>query len=187
MSTSAAAKLAILVAGSSGLALLSRESLLSPKAHGFYRFFGWECILTLFVLNVRFWFVNPLSISQLVSWVFLVASAYLVISAVGLLRRQGRPDRSRQDVPLVGFERTTGLVTEGTSGEIRHPLYSYLLFLAWGIFLEKPGNLQGGLAALATVFLLATARAEEKESLAFFGAEYKVYMARTKRFAPFIF
>ena len=49
------------------LAYLSRASLRVPGSHGFYRFFAWECILALFLLNVKVWFQKPFSWYQLLS------------------------------------------------------------------------------------------------------------------------
>jgi hypothetical protein len=44
---------------SAALFLVSRASLKSPRSHGFYRFFAWECILALFFMNfisIQQWF-----------------------------------------------------------------------------------------------------------------------------------
>ena len=35
------------------LIYISRASLRKPGSHGFYRFFAWECILVLFLLDVE--------------------------------------------------------------------------------------------------------------------------------------
>jgi hypothetical protein len=45
--------------GSAGLIYISRASLRVPRSHGFHRFFAWECILALFLLNVDAWFQLP--------------------------------------------------------------------------------------------------------------------------------
>ena len=55
---------------------ISRTSLRSPRSHGFYRFFAWECILGLFLLNVDFWFYKPLAWNQLIAWVLLFCVVY---------------------------------------------------------------------------------------------------------------
>ncbi|HOI49469.1 MAG TPA: hypothetical protein PK167_09205, partial [Prolixibacteraceae bacterium] len=60
------------------LALISRRSLLKTGSHGFYRFWAWECILGLLVVNIRFWFIHPLALHQLVSWILLVWSLVLL-------------------------------------------------------------------------------------------------------------
>jgi len=70
---------------------------------------------------------------------------------------------------------------------IRHPLYSSLLFLAWGIFFKIPSWSGALLALMATLFLFATARADEAECIRFFGPAYEKYMKKTKRFVPFLF
>jgi protein-S-isoprenylcysteine O-methyltransferase Ste14 len=88
---------------------------------------------------------------------------------------------------LVAFEKTTALVTTGAYSYIRHPLYSSLLFLAWGIFFKDPSWLGGLLALGATLFLVATARVEEAENLRFFGEAYREYMKQTGMFVPFLF
>lgn len=37
----------------------SKESLFDFKSHGFTRFFSWEFILALFVINYETWFKDP--------------------------------------------------------------------------------------------------------------------------------
>ena len=170
-----------------GLAYVSRASLLVPRSHGFYRFFAWEAILVLILLNIDAWFRDPLSWHQLISWGFLSVSLFLVLHGVQLLRQIGKPDSRRDDASLVGFERTTTLVTRGAYRYIRHPLYSSLLFLAWGVFFKLPSWTGGLLAMLSTLLLVATARVEEAEDIRFFGPSYEVYRRQTKMFLPFVF
>jgi len=181
-------KLAIFVVVSAVFAYISRASLPVPRSHGFYRFFAWECILALFLLNVERWFRDPFSLPQIVSWLLLIVGTFLVIHGVYLLRLIGRPDGTREEAPLLAFEKTTTLVVEGMYRYIRHPLYSSLLFLAWGIFFKDAMSWAGvGLAAAATFFLAMTAKAEEGENIRFFGTAYQDYMRQTKMFVPFLF
>jgi protein-S-isoprenylcysteine O-methyltransferase Ste14 len=180
-------KLIIFIAGSAILVYVSRASLRVPRSHGFYRFFAWEFIWGLFWLNVDSWFRNPFSAPQLVSWLCLVVSGFLVVHSIYLLHRIGRPDARRADAPMIGFEKTTTLVTEGAYRYIRHPLYSSLFFLSWGIFLKAPSWLGGSLAAAASLLLVVTAKADEAECVRFFGPAYQAYMKRTKMFVPFLF
>ena len=182
----------IIFAGlSAALAYVSRGSLRVPRSHGFYRFFAWECILGLVLLNfidLPQWFGDPFSVRQLVSWCLLIGSIVPAVHGVHLLRTQGQPDaRRRHDAPLVWIEKTTRLVTTGAFKHIRHPLYSSLLLLAWGVLFKHPSWVGGGVVLGATAFLLATAKAEEVENVRYFGAEYRAYMQRTKMFIPFVF
>jgi protein-S-isoprenylcysteine O-methyltransferase Ste14 len=181
------AKWGIFLLGSVELAYISRASLAVPRSHGFYRFFAWEGILALALLNVDVWFRNPFSWSQIISWVLLALSAFLVIHGVHLLRLMGKPDAQRDETPMISFEKTTTLVTAGAYHYIRHPLYSSLLFLAWGIFFKAPAWSGGLLAAAVTLFLVTTVRVEEAENIRFFGEAYREYMKRTKMFIPFLF
>ena len=174
--------------GSVFLVYVSRKTLFRAHSHGSYRFFAWECILALVVLNFPHWTTNPLSPHQLISWLFLLISIFLVIHGVRLLKLVGKPDENRPDTELLSFEKTTTLVTVGAYKYIRHPLYSSLLFLAWGVFFKQPASLPGLLLALtASFFLLLTAKSDESECLLHFGEAYKAYMLGTKRFIPFLF
>ena len=181
-----AVKMSVFVLVSLWLVYISRKPLRQPASHGFYRFFAWEAILALFLLNVGGWFHNPFSWQQLVSWMLLIASAALVLHAVWLLRKVGQADAGRDGEPLYALEKTTALVEVGAYRSIRHPMYSSLLLLAWGIFFKSPSWLAGLLAATATAFLVLTARAEEAENLSYFGPVYQEYMRRTRRFIPWL-
>jgi len=88
---------------------------------------------------------------------------------------------------LLRFEKTTQLVTTGAFKYIRHPLYSSLLLLAWGVFFKHPSWVGSGVVLGATAFLLATAKVEELESVRYFGATYQAYRQHTKMFIPFVF
>ena len=181
-------KLIIFVIVTALLVYISRASLRQPNSHGFYRFFAWESILLLFLLNVNQWFIDPFSWQQLISWVLLFASLVPLFFGVRSLRRRGQPTDERPGDPsLLAFEKTTALVTGGIYTYIRHPLYSSLLLLAWGIFFKAPSLPGGALVLVTTTFLIATARADEQECIRFFGDEFRAYMQKTKRFIPFLF
>jgi len=181
-------KLIIFFVTSAGIVYVSRASLRVPRSHGFYRYFAWEFILVLLLLNLEPWFRNPFSAYQLISWFLLIFSMFLVVHGVHLLRSTGKPDEKRiGDVPIIGIEKTTELVTVGVFKYIRHPLYSSLLFFTWGVFFKGPSLLAGILALSATISLYATAKVEEVENIRFFGAAYQTYMRETKMFIPFLF
>lgn len=177
----------VLLLGSAGILFISRKSLLRPGSHGFYRFFAWEILLVLFARNLSDWFRDALAPHQLVSWLLLVISLVLVIMGVRLLRGRGRQDAARSDPALLGLEKTAQLVTGGLYRYIRHPMYSSLLFLGWGMFFKSPSWIDAGLALACSLFLIATARVEERENLGYFGDAYAVYMRHSKRFIPFVY
>jgi protein-S-isoprenylcysteine O-methyltransferase Ste14 len=113
-------------------------------------------------------------------------SIILVFQGFKLLRKMGKPDPSRDDSHLTKIEKTTKLVTIGIYGYIRHPLYSSLLFLTWGVFFKNPTPAGVSLAMVSSIFLFVTAKIEEVENLAYFGKVYRKYMEKTKMFIPFI-
>ena len=172
-------KLAIFAIVSVGIIFFSWRYFRNPRSYGFYRFFVFEFILVLILLNVENWFRNPLSAFQIVSWLLLLSSLILAVHGFYLLRAVGRPKE--------GFEDTTAMVVVGIYKYIRHPLYSSLLLLAWGVFFKAPSLIGGILSLGASAFLVATARVEESEDLKKFGADYAAYMKTTKMFVPFVF
>ncbi len=176
------------VLGSVVIIYISRKSLGSPQSHGFYRFLAWECILGLFLLNVRFWLVEPFAWNQIIAWTLLFVSLIPLSFGIHFLRTQGKAVEKREGDPsLLAFEKTTKLVTSGIYKYIRHPLYCSLLLLTWGIFFKHITLTAVTLAVTATIFLIFTAKADEAECVRFFGNQYQDYMKRSKMFIPFIF
>ncbi len=165
--------------GSLGILSLSWSWLRNPRSYRFYRFFAFEFLLALVLVNLRFWLNRPWAPMQVLSWLLLLASAFLALHGFALLRRTGQPSGS--------IETTTALVTTGAYRYIRHPLYASLLYFGWGVFLKNPSFVAALLAVIGSVFLFLTARTEEEENKARFGDEYLRLMARTKMFAPFLF
>ena len=171
-------KLAIFVIMSAIIIVFSWKSLGQPRSHGFYRFFSWEIILALILFNAEVWFHDPFSILQIISWLLLISSTIMVVHGFYLLKVVGKPNQ--------GIENTTQLVIVGAYKYVRHPLYSSLLFLAWGAFFKQVSLLSGILVLAASLFLIVTARVEEREDLEKFGADYANYMKKTTMFIPFI-
>ncbi len=166
---------------------ISWRSIRSVKNHGFYRFLAWECILWLFILQVSVWFRQPLAWHQVISWVLLFGCCYPVLDGVYQLKKAGKANKNRDDSSLYTFESTTRLVTTGIFRYIRHPMYSSLMILAWGIAMKQPTIHALLVALLANVLVVLTGIMEEAEDIAFFGDSYREYMKKTKRFVPWIF
>jgi protein-S-isoprenylcysteine O-methyltransferase Ste14 len=153
-------------------------SIREKRYHGIARFFAFESIFILVVLNLRYWFKDPFSWYQVLSWIFLVASIYPGIAGYLLLKRHGKSDKS--------FENTTELVKSGVYGYIRHPLYGSLLLLGTGVMFKQLHLPQVILGMINIVAIFLTARIEEKEMIARFGDQYNIYMKETKMFIPFL-
>jgi protein-S-isoprenylcysteine O-methyltransferase Ste14 len=153
-------------------------SIRHKRFHGIPRFFAFESIFILVLLNIRVWFHNPFSLNQVISWILLILSAYIAIAGVLLLKRKGKSSGS--------FENTTTLVKSGIYSLIRHPLYFSLFLLGTGVMLKNPGIPALALGAVNLVAVYFTSLVEEKEMKERFGTAYKQYMKETKMFIPFI-
>lgn len=179
-------KLVVFLATSAVIVRFSCPSMRSIRYHGFYRFFVWEFLSALIVLNVQYSFHRPAGAYQIISKFFLIVSLLLAIDGFHLLRKVGQPDGRRSDPTLFWVEKTTVLVSVGAYRYIRHPLYSSLIFLTMGTYLESPTPMAGALAFLALLSLVTAAKVEEHENIQYFGASYREYMKRTKMFIPFV-
>ena len=176
----------LFLVGSLFFLYVSRRSLLNPQSHGFFRFFVFEGILALVLLNHPYWFSNPFSVLHLLSWLLLATSICFVIQSLIMLKKRGG-HAERGDTPENhAFENTVNVVEEGLYRYIRHPMYSSLLFLGWGAFLKQVTPLSWGLILLVSGFLVVAARVEERENIRFFGAAYEAYMKRSRMFIPWL-
>jgi protein-S-isoprenylcysteine O-methyltransferase Ste14 len=171
-------KLTLFFILSIGAAIVSRTSLLNPRSHGFYRFFAFECILALTLLNIDIWFYDPFSPFQLVSWLLLLSSLILALHSFYILRKYGNPQS--------GIDQTTVFVRRGIYRSIRHPLYTSLILFSGGILFKDPSIVSGVLILCISLFLFLTAKMEEVLNTTKFGFDYAEYMKSTKMMIPFI-
>jgi protein-S-isoprenylcysteine O-methyltransferase Ste14 len=151
-------------------------SIRHKRYHGIARFFSFESIFILLLMNLQVWFKNPLSPYQIISWIFLITSIYPGIAGYLTLRRFGKSEKN--------FENTTSLVSTGIYKYIRHPLYCSLLLLGSGIAFKNPEGPQIILGLINIIAVFFTAIIEEGEMTDRFGTEYQEYMKKTKRFIP---
>lgn len=153
-------------------------SIRYKRYHGIARFFAFESVFILVLLNCRIWFFDPFSLLQIISWILLTLSAYIVIAGYLLLKRMGKPDTN--------FENTSILVKSGVYKYIRHPLYLSVFLFGTGVMIKDPRIVQIILGAVNLIAVWVTALIEEKEMITKFGEEYKDYMKETKMFIPYI-
>jgi len=179
-------KLILFVVISTYILAISWKQLRKPSSHGFYRFFVFELLTALFLINVDYWLEDPFGTFQLVSWSLLIISIYPVAAGYYLLLKIGKPSNAVVSKTDFTFEKTTNLITSGIFGYIRHPMYASLLFLGWGIYFKHPDWLALFFEILITIFLYLTAIVEERENMKKFGDEYSAYMKRSKMFIPYL-
>jgi protein-S-isoprenylcysteine O-methyltransferase Ste14 len=153
-------------------------SIREKRYHSVPRFFAFEGLLLLGILNGPAWFKDPLVVRQLISWILLLSSLYYAVEGFRLIFKHGNPGGN--------FENTTRLVTSGLYRYIRHPMYASLLFLGWGIFLKQTGLWSLALIIIVTIALFITCRVEEKEMTGKFGDEYRIYIKNTRMWIPFL-
>ena len=153
-------------------------SIKYKRYHGITRFFAFESVFILVMLNYRIWFVNPFSLIQLISWVLLILSAYTGIEGYLLLKRMGKSEKS--------FENTSVLVKSGLYGYIRHPLYFSVFLFGIGVMFKDPQQVQLILGGIILIAIYFTARIEEKEMIDKFGDEYRKYIKETRMFIPYV-
>jgi protein-S-isoprenylcysteine O-methyltransferase Ste14 len=172
--------LPILIIGTIFILLFSWfVSIKERRYHGIPRFFAFEGLLLLGLLNSPVWFKDPLSILQICSWLLFIISIYYALTAFNLFQQHGKPGRN--------FENTTKLVTTGLYRYIRHPMYGSLLIFGLGIFLKSISWQSFILLMIIAVALFITCKVEEKEMKKKFGDEYENYITKTKMFIPYLY
>jgi protein-S-isoprenylcysteine O-methyltransferase Ste14 len=153
-------------------------SIKYKRYHGIARFFAFESVFIMVMLNNKVWFESPFSTAQIFSWIFLILSAWIVISGYLTLKRKGKPE--------INFENTSVLVKSGLYRCIRHPLYLSIFLFGTGVLLKQPGKVQLILGIVNLIAIFVTARIEEYEMISRFGDDYRNYMKETKMFIPFV-
>jgi len=109
--------LAALVTGTIIIVLFSWFlSIKHGRYHGIARFFSFESIYIMVLLNSGVWFRDPFSPFQLISWLLLALSLWFAVAGFILLKKLGRPQGG-------SFENTIVIVQTGLYKFIRHPLY----------------------------------------------------------------
>src|SRR6056297_1663942 len=151
------------------LIYVSWRTLFSPDKHGLYRFITWELVLWIAVHNSHYLLVEEFNSRQVLSSLLMITSALLVVWSFIGMRREGRVSPQREDATLFGFEKTTTLVTSGVFGYIRHPMYTSLLCLLWGVLLRNVEMALLLVAVLGTLTCITAALIEERENLEYFG------------------
>jgi len=166
--------LIILIAGTILLIYFSWiASIREKRYHGIYRFFAFESIFLIVLLNYPVWFRNVLSVNQMISWILLLGSLIFAVWGFILLYRMGKPEGH--------MERTMNLVTTNLYGYIRHPLYLSLILGGCGAMMKDPGYFQIILTVINFIALIFTARVEEQEMIKKFGEEYREYKKLVRR------
>jgi protein-S-isoprenylcysteine O-methyltransferase Ste14 len=153
-------------------------SIRHKRYHGIPRFFAFESIYLLILINFKVWFQDPFSLNQVFSWILLILSAYAGIAGYLLLKGKGKSSGN--------FENTTVLVKAGIYSLIRHPLYLSLFLLGTGAMMKDPSIPALALGTVNLVAVYFTSLIEEKEMEERFGPEYRQYIKETKMFIPFL-
>ena len=153
-------------------------SIRERRYHGIPRFFVFEGLLLLGLIQSDTWFDEPLASRQIISWILFIASIFYAAFGIRIYFRMGKPGTN--------FENTSRLVTSGLYRFIRHPMYASLLFLGWGMLLKDINPLTINITGILSFAVYLTCKVEEKEMIARFGDEYKEYLRKTKLWIPFV-
>lgn len=172
---------------STSLAAVCRKQLLKPKCHGFYRFFVFLGILFQICFLIDFLEIDPFSSRSLLSAALMLSSAGLVFLSYKTLQTLGGDREYRSEKPEnFQFENTSEVVIDGVYKYMRHPMYSSLLFLIWGLYVQALSPVSLLISLASTTFLIATILTEEKENEEQFGTRYIEYKNNSKMLIPFI-
>jgi protein-S-isoprenylcysteine O-methyltransferase Ste14 len=110
-----------------------------------------------------------------------------LLAALALFRRS-HADLGRGWSASLKLRETHKLVTAGIYRHVRHPMYLSFLLLGLSQLLLLP-NWFAGSVGLIAAFLMFALRVQREEAMMLdrFGAEYRDYMARSKRLIPGVY
>jgi protein-S-isoprenylcysteine O-methyltransferase Ste14 len=153
-------------------------SLKEKRYHGIPRFFVFEGLLLLGILQADVWFDQPFLPRQTGSWILFIASMYYAAFGIYIYLKITKPGSN--------FENTSKLVTVGLYRFIRHPMYASLLFLGWGMMLKEINPTTVNITGILSIAVYLTCKVEEREMIARFGEEYKDYIKKTRMWIPWL-
>jgi protein-S-isoprenylcysteine O-methyltransferase Ste14 len=111
----------------------------------------------------------------------------VLVAALWLFRRS-HADLGRGWSASLKLRETHKLVTTGIYRHVRHPMYLSFLLLGLAQLLLLPNWFAGSVGVIAAFLMFALrVRREEAMMLDRFGAEYRDYMARSKRLIPGVY
>ena len=150
----------------------------------FKKFIGLLFLISPFIMMGSVWEVNQYG------WrMEIIAIIGLVIYAVGILMSLvSRITLGKQATGILVIRENHELITTGIYKYVRHPIYGASLIGVIGFGLV----VQAIVIPIFTIILFFKifydrAKFEEQILIGEFGSEYEQYMAKTKRFIPFIF
>ena len=127
---------------------------------------------------------SPLSAERRASSGLAWLGLATLLGALAIFRRS-HADLGRGWSASLKLRETHKLVTEGIYRRIRHPMYLSFLLLGLAQLLLLPNWFAGSVGLIAAFLMFALrVRREEAMMLDRFGAEYRNYMARSKRLIP---
>jgi len=130
---------------------------------------------------------SPLSADRLAAPGLAWLGVAVLVAALWLFRRS-HADLGRGWSASLKLRETHKLVTAGIYRHIRHPMYLSFLLLGLAQLLLLPNWFAGGVGLVAAFLMFALrVRREEAMMLDRFGAEYRDYMARSKRLIPGVY
>jgi protein-S-isoprenylcysteine O-methyltransferase Ste14 len=157
----------------------------ASKVQGLEAFLMTISFFTLYLFPLLYIFTPWLSFADytLPDWLGFVGMG-LALAAVLMIWR-AQVDLGENWSPSLEIVQNQRLVTGGIYRYLRHPIYMamWLFTIAQAFLLHNWLAGLGGLLTFLPIYLMRVPR-EEKMMLDQFGEEYRVYMARTRRFFP---
>ncbi|MFH1346341.1 MAG: isoprenylcysteine carboxylmethyltransferase family protein, partial [Pseudomonadota bacterium] len=116
------------------------------------------------------WKTNPhFGPFHILSFAFIIAGFFLTSAAWRILYQA---------------QQNSSLATRGPYSYVRHPQYVGFILVMFGFLVQWPTLLTLAMFPVLAVMYVKLARNEEREALAFFGDDYRRYMADVPGFVP---
>ncbi len=139
----------------------------------------WSLVILQFTMLGILLFTGPVIPRPTASWVLVIIGSVIILWAIQSIRLG--------NLSILPFVREGGyMVAKGPYKYIRHPMYTGLIFIAWGLVANEITVLRTICALILTLVLIVKLQIEEEYLKKSF-PPYQEYQQRTKRLFPFIY
>ncbi|NCI48715.1 hypothetical protein GWC95_02180 [Sediminibacterium roseum] len=145
-------------------------------------------VLIVLLILIHYHYVATGTIFWHPHWVVKIIAAVLVLAAFAAIVVSLWKHALNYSglATLLGMETSDDFERDGLHTYVRHPMYTGVLFLFWGVFIGYPYRNNLVSAVCFTLYCFIAIYFLERKLMAQYGEDYKVYRLRVPMLLPFI-
>lgn len=172
----------------SGLASGAVARNVGTKLGKYYRPLYSLAVLIVLLILIHYHYVATGTIFWHPHWVVKIIAAVLVLAGFAAIVVSLWKHALNYSglATLLGMETSDDFERDGLHTYVRHPMYTGVLFLLWGVFIGYPYRNNLVSAVCFTLYCFIAIYFLERKLMAQYGEDYKAYRLRVPMLVPFI-